>query len=623
MAMKRAVSCSFLPNTFPPQTHTLSQTTPKKHLLRAVKGNRDPPSETESTCAVRKENANQDVAFDVTPDFPPLPSTCDVVPKGEERKIITKTNTNRNTEKNEKTSNDFASAAKQISEEVKITLQDIKKAKELLRKDGNSIFLNTPQEVIEDTNKKTITYKVFDRKYKRMTNATPQQLEIALKPIWAQKSYVTKGKCFGTVEVRFPTEEQARAHAISPLQTESLLLVPTHLGRRVTKIKIDLVPPELDMSWLVAAVLYDIEDTTTILDVRRVREKNWLGMGVLLLAQIKQENISKVPDFVSLPDGTRLNVAVEGRKPKCFLCSSERHLKRDCPIQKKRMEAYSKRQQQQQKQHETPKAATPPTPSPAPRRTTPPPTTTTTTPTPVPRRSTAARREGESSPTRAPSTATGAEAPPIPAEPTTFRPAAEADPSSIPLPDEEYSDCASSDSNKGEWSTVPPKKKRRRKQKDTQGKHEKIVLPNINNDNTHSQQQTTTTLSTPLLPLPNTQTHTDALTSINTRNQELVEYLKNTTSTSITDFVIPTQNTPPAHILTIKINKTTYNEIKQIFPNDVGSLGKSFSKKLYKNIVEAPVQKHKRATPTTNNRSNGRDRSISIEKTLGKKWKQN
>ncbi|CAI9720895.1 Hypothetical predicted protein [Octopus vulgaris] len=143
MAMKRTVGCSFLQDTFPPQTHT----TRTKHPLHALKGNKDSPSEPQSTSSVQKENASQDVAFDVILDFPPLPSPNALVRKEEEEKTNAKINTNIDTEIKEKTSNNFASAAKQISEEVKITLEDVKRAKELLRKDGNGIFLNTPQEV--------------------------------------------------------------------------------------------------------------------------------------------------------------------------------------------------------------------------------------------------------------------------------------------------------------------------------------------------------------------------------------------------------------------------------------------------------------------------------------------
>ncbi|XP_036370018.1 uncharacterized protein LOC115225349 isoform X3 [Octopus sinensis] len=157
------------------------------------------------------------------------------VPEKEGKKMMTSNDTTTSNNTTSHRSN-FASAAKQSSEEVNVTMEEIKNAMELLRKEGNSVFLNTPQQLIHDTNKKTILYKVFDKKNKRLINATPQQLEIALKPIWGKKSYVTRGRRFGTVEVRCPTEEDARAHAISPLQTESLLLVPTYLGQQVTKI---------------------------------------------------------------------------------------------------------------------------------------------------------------------------------------------------------------------------------------------------------------------------------------------------------------------------------------------------------------------------------------------------
>ncbi|XP_036355552.1 single-strand selective monofunctional uracil DNA glycosylase-like isoform X2 [Octopus sinensis] len=100
-------------------------------------------------------------------------------------------------------------------------------------------------------------------------------------------------------------------------------------------------------------------------------------------------------------------------------------------------------QQQKQQQHETPKAATPP------RRTTPPPTTTTKpTSTPAPRKTTTKKQGETPTPSSSPmDTAT----PLLPAEPTEiFRPADEADPTAIPFPDQDSSDCVSTDTEKGE-----------------------------------------------------------------------------------------------------------------------------------------------------------------------------
>ncbi|XP_052822304.1 uncharacterized protein LOC106877403 [Octopus bimaculoides] len=387
-----------------------------------------------------------------------------------------------------------------------------------------------------------------------------------------------------------PAEHWGRCNRLSPSSKISGLvpmvermLVPTYLGRRVTKINLDQVPPELNISWLVAAVLFDIEETATILEVHRMKEKNWSGMGMQLLVQIEQDSINAIPDAINLPDGSRIHVAVEGHRPKCYLCSSEQHLKKDCPFNKQRLEADKKRKfLQQHQQQQQPKASTPPTPSPpTPRKATPPsPAITKPTPAPTPRTSTPKKKTTEPTTTE-PATTTTTE---IVKE---FSP----DPKDIPFLYQISSDCVSTDSEKGEWHTVPPKKKRRSKTKETsdkEGRREKGELPNIiinNNNNTHSQQ-----IATPSPPQTPAFTHATNVTAINTKNEHLLNFLKNSTNTNISNFNIPLHNTPPAHILTPKISEENYNKIKEKFPNDVGSPGRSFSQKLYRKLVEAPTR---------------------------------
>lgn len=60
-------------------------------------------------------------------------------------------------------------------------------------------------------------------------------------------------------------------------------------------------------------------------------------------------------------------------------------------------------------------------------------------------------------------------------------------------------------------------------------------------------------------------THTTNITAINTTNEKLVTYLKDNTDTTMADFLIPTHNTQPAHVLIFKINKHDCNIIKERF----------------------------------------------------------
>uniref|UniRef100_A0A0L8G9I2 Uncharacterized protein n=1 Tax=Octopus bimaculoides TaxID=37653 RepID=A0A0L8G9I2_OCTBM len=43
--------------------------------------------------------------------------------------------------------------------------------------------------------------------------------------------------------------------------------------------------PEINICWLVAVVLFNIEQNTSILRIRRLQKQNWLSQGMDLLIQ--------------------------------------------------------------------------------------------------------------------------------------------------------------------------------------------------------------------------------------------------------------------------------------------------------------------------------------------------
>lgn len=88
------------------------------------------------------------------------------------------------------------------------------------------------------------------------------------------------------------------------------------------------------------------------------------------------------------------------------------------------------------------------------------------------------------------------------------------------------------------------------------------------------------------------------MTAIHTKKESLVTYIKDNTDIPINDFIIPTHNTPPAHILIFKIAKTNYIIIKKRFIKDVGSLQRTNTQKLYKKLVEKNTPRHNETNPT-------------------------
>lgn len=73
--------------------------------------------------------------------------------------------------------------------------------------------------------------------------------------------------------------------------------------------------PKINICLLVAAVLFVIKDTAKILELHKLRPQNWTGQGILLLVRNKQKALNLISDSINLPDGIRLHVTVEGRKP--------------------------------------------------------------------------------------------------------------------------------------------------------------------------------------------------------------------------------------------------------------------------------------------------------------------
>lgn len=117
-------------------------------------------------------------------DFPPLTATTVTGPVLEKKEknihtetdpaaaagatTTTTTTTNTNNKEMKAKGNGFASAAKQIAEKLNVTVQDMKNAKDLLKKEENNVFLNTAQDLRnEPLTKKAIIYKILNNKQKK------------------------------------------------------------------------------------------------------------------------------------------------------------------------------------------------------------------------------------------------------------------------------------------------------------------------------------------------------------------------------------------------------------------------------------------------------------------------
>lgn len=60
--------------------------------------------------------------------------------------------------------------------------------------------------------------------------------------------------------VRFASEEKAIIHSANPLKLEDLALLPTYLGKRISKARIGRIPSEINESVIVVIIMANRKD---------------------------------------------------------------------------------------------------------------------------------------------------------------------------------------------------------------------------------------------------------------------------------------------------------------------------------------------------------------------------
>lgn len=84
------------------------------------------------------------------------------------------------------------------------------------------------------------------------------------------------------------------------------------------RVKIAGIPSEVNVWWILVSIV--LEGSNTILEVKRSRRENWVGVSVGMRLHIKPEEIHKSPDLLRLLGGEELHVIVEDRRPRCHRC---------------------------------------------------------------------------------------------------------------------------------------------------------------------------------------------------------------------------------------------------------------------------------------------------------------
>ena len=181
-------------------------------------------------------------------------------------------------------------------------------------------------DVLEDMEPRTLSFVTFEAGSKKLVGITKENFEEALIAHKVPARYYYR-RSFATWDVLLPSKEVAEKLCRTDLRTARLRLQPEYMGRRVLKIRINNVPPQIEEDHLGAflAAYGTVESATT------VRGKMGVPVGEhIFMVSLHRKDFDKIPDAIIYGD-QKLTVMLEGRRPHCFNCRQQGHLARECP----------------------------------------------------------------------------------------------------------------------------------------------------------------------------------------------------------------------------------------------------------------------------------------------------
>ncbi|XP_052829386.1 uncharacterized protein LOC128249544 [Octopus bimaculoides] len=131
----------------------------------------------------------------------------------------------------------------------------MKECEKLLAKVGDTLKLTPPVELISGVRKITVVFKTMKIATRKIELATVEEIEECLKSIRKQTTFVTRGRTYATVEVRFATEVEAIKNSTEAIRSEEWVLLPSYCGKRVARVRVGKVLPELEEAWLMTATV--------------------------------------------------------------------------------------------------------------------------------------------------------------------------------------------------------------------------------------------------------------------------------------------------------------------------------------------------------------------------------
>lgn len=114
----------------------------------------------------------------------------------------------------------------------------------------------------------TLTFKSFNRNEKVINVAKRREIEKCLVPIWSDNNIPDQVYQICSCGSAFSLK--ARQHSVALLATGNAIFPPSYLGRRASRVSGDEIPSEVGVTWLVAAIVSDLEEKVTILQAVRL-----------------------------------------------------------------------------------------------------------------------------------------------------------------------------------------------------------------------------------------------------------------------------------------------------------------------------------------------------------------
>lgn len=131
------------------------------------------------------------------------------------------------------------------------------------------------------------------------------------------------------MKLRFRGVANARLHS-EGLRTDEVVLLLVYLGSHASRVRVEDVPPEMDVVWLVAAIILDMEKEAVVLQAIRITHRNRQGQSLEMLVQVARDDIEKMVEAIKVSD-IILKVRVEGRITWCYKWNLKCHIRADYP----------------------------------------------------------------------------------------------------------------------------------------------------------------------------------------------------------------------------------------------------------------------------------------------------